>query len=72
MTSNGMGVEFVREQQARADRLNELYKRDQRDDPSHPKAGTYTGLHQEVLTYERLKEELAIYEKWHGRFSPKY
>ena len=72
MTSNGMGVEFVREQQARADRMDELFKLDERDDPKHPRHGLYTGLHQEVLTYERLKEELAIYEKWHGRFSPKY
>jgi len=25
-------------------------------------------LHQEVLTYERLKEELAIYDKWKNRY----
>ena len=70
--SNEMGPAWVKEQQARADRMSELYTLDQRDDPKHPKHGLYTGLHQEVLTYERLKEELAIYEKWHGRFSPKY
>ena len=69
---NEMGPARVKEQQARADRMSELYTLDERDDPSHPKTGTYTGLHQEILTYERLKEELAIYEKWHGRFSPKY
>lgn len=71
MTSNGMGVEWAREQQARADRMDELYKLDERDKEG-PHQGTYTGLHQEILTYERLKKELAIYEKWHGRFSPKY
>ena len=56
----------------RVKRMDELYKLDQRDDPSHPKSGTFSGLHQEILTYERLKEELEIYEKWNGRFSPKY
>ena len=70
--SNEMGMLWVRQQQARSERMSKLYKLDQRDDPSHLKHGLYTGLHQEVLTYERLKEELAIYEKWHGRFSPKY
>ena len=70
--SNEMGPAWVKEQQARADRMDELYKLDERDDPSHPNHGRFTALHQEVLTYERLKEELSIYEKWHGRFSPKY
>ena len=70
--SNEMGPEWVKEQQARVKRMSKLYELDERDDPKHPKHGLYTGLHQEVLTYERLKEELAIYEKWDGRFSPKY
>tara|TARA_R100000458_G_C8144129_1_gene154178 strand:- start:297 stop:509 length:213 start_codon:yes stop_codon:yes gene_type:complete len=69
--SNEMGMLWARQQQARADRMEELYKLDGRDG-DHPKHGLYTGLHQEVLTYERLKKELEIYEKWHGRFSPKY
>ena len=54
----------------RVKRMTELYKLDNRDDPSHRKAGTYSGLHQEILTYERLKEELEIYEKWNKRFAP--
>ncbi len=58
------------ENQARVKRMAELYKLDNRDDPNHPKAGTYTGLHQEILTYERLKEELEIYGKWNKRFAP--
>jgi tRNA A37 N6-isopentenylltransferase MiaA len=56
----------------RTKRLSELYDLDNRSDPSHPNTGTYSGLHQEILTYERLKKELEIYEKWNGRFSPKY
>jgi tRNA A37 N6-isopentenylltransferase MiaA len=56
----------------RTKRLSELYDLDNRSDPSHSKTGTYSGLHQEILTYERLKKELEIYEKWNGRFSPKY
>ena len=68
--SNEMGMLWVRQQQQRADRMNELYKLDQRDDPSHLKHGLYTGLHQEVLTYERLKKELEIYEKWNKRLGP--
>jgi tRNA A37 N6-isopentenylltransferase MiaA len=55
----------------RVKRMNELYKLDERDtDPNHPHKGTFTGLHQEILTYERLKEELEIYEKWNKRFAP--
>ena len=68
--SNEMGMIWVRQQQARVDRMDELYKLDERDDPSHPKHGLFTGLHQEVLTYERLKKELEIYEKWNKRFAP--
>ena len=44
------------ENERRVKRMDELFKLDQRNDPKHPKTGTYTGLHQEILTYERLKE----------------
>ena len=40
--------------------MTELYKLDNRDDPSHPKSGLYTGLYEEIL----------IYEKWNKRFAP--
>jgi hypothetical protein len=59
------------ENERRVKRMDELFKLDERDKEG-PHQGTFTGLHQEILTYERLKEELEIYEKWHGRFSPKY
>ena len=58
----------VAENAARNDYINELYRLDNRDDPTHRHAHTFTGLHQEVLTYERLKEELAIYDKWKNRY----
>ncbi len=48
--------------------METLYRLDNRDDPSHPHANTFTGLHQEVLTYERLKKELEIYDKWKNRY----
>ena len=51
--------EWIEEDRKRPERLNYLYKLDNRDDPDHPHAHTYTGLHQEVL----------IYEKWKKRFS---
>ena len=50
MTSNGMGPEWVKEQQRRVVLMDELYKLDGRDG-DHPKAGTYTGLYQEYLNY---------------------
>ena len=58
------------ENERRVKRMDELFKLDQRDDPSHLKHGLYTGLHQEVLTYEQLKKELEIYEKWNKRLGP--
>ena len=58
----------VEENAKRVDYINKLYRLDNRDDPKHPMANTFTGLHQEILTYERLKEELAIYEKWKNRY----
>tara|TARA_R100001594_G_scaffold97236_1_gene131457 strand:+ start:771 stop:980 length:210 start_codon:yes stop_codon:yes gene_type:complete len=58
----------IAENAKRTEYLNMLYRIDNRDDPAHPNHGTFTGLHQEVLTYERLKEELAIYDKWKNRY----
>ena len=59
----------VAENAARNERMNFLYDLDNRSDPSHPNANTFTGLHQEVETYERFKKEKAIYEKWDKRFN---
>ena len=58
----------IAENAARNEYQEMLYRLDGRDDPKHPMANTFTGLHQEVLTYERLKEELAIYDKWKNRY----
>jgi hypothetical protein len=58
----------VAENAARNEYQEKLYRLDNRDDPTHRHAHTFTGLHQEVLTYERLKEELAIYDKWKNRY----
>ena len=68
--SNNMGPAWVKEQQARVDRMDALYKLDERDKEGHPHKGTYTGLWQEVMTYQRLCEDLAIYEKWKSRGYP--
>ena len=59
----------VAENAARNERMNYLYDLDNRSDSSHPHANTFTGLHQEVETYERFKKENAIYEKWDKRFN---
>ena len=60
----------VAENAARNERMNFLYDLDERGtDPLHPHANTFTGLHQEVETYERFKKEKAIYEKWDKRFN---
>ena len=58
----------VAENAARNEYQEMLFRLDGRDDPKHKHANTFTGLHQEVLTYERLKEELAIYDKWKNRY----
>ena len=58
----------VAENAARNQYIETLYRLDGRDDPKHPMANTFTGLHQEILTYERLKEELASYDKWKNRY----
>ena len=58
----------VKENAARNQYIETLYRLDGMDETKHPMANTFTGLHQEILTYERLKEELAIYEKWKNRY----
>ena len=58
----------VAENAARNEDQEKLYRLDGRDDPKHKHANTFTGLHQEVLTYERLKEEMEIYDKWKNRY----
>lgn len=39
------GAEDVKEQQARAEYLERLYKADMRDKPEHPFHGVFTGLY---------------------------
>jgi len=58
----------IAENAARNEYQEMLYRLDNRDDPKHTHANTFTGLHQEVLTYERLKKELEIYDKWKNRY----
>ena len=57
----------VAENAARNDYINELYRLDNREKPG-PHQGTFTGLHTEVMIYKRLKEEMAIYDKWKNRY----
>ena len=57
------------ENAARTELMEKLYFLDGRDNSAHPHANTFTGLHQEVETYERFKKEKAIYEKWDKRFN---
>ena len=40
------GAEDIKDQNARVERIQQLYKQDGRDDPKHPWHGCYTGLHQ--------------------------
>ena len=58
----------VAENAARNEYQEKLYRLDNRDDKTHPKANTFTGLHTEVMIYKRLKEELEIYDKWKNRY----
>jgi len=51
--------EWVEENRRRVKDMSELYKLDERDKEG-PHQGTYTGLYQEIL----------IYEKWRKRFYP--
>tara|TARA_Y100001963_G_scaffold148119_1_gene225460 strand:+ start:44 stop:256 length:213 start_codon:yes stop_codon:yes gene_type:complete len=62
----------VAENAARVDYINKLYRLDGRDDPKHKHAHTFTGLHQRVLTYEQLKEQMEIYDdvnNWYWRIA---
>ena len=67
-TSAEMGIEWVKEQSKRVEQINELYKLDGRDDPSHPHAHTFTGLHQEFLVYQEWLKNYSIFKKWEARF----
>ena len=51
--------EWIEENKRRVKNMSELYKLDERDKEG-PHQGTYTGLYQEIL----------IYEKWRKRFYP--
>ena len=51
--------EWIEENRRRVRNMSELYKLDERDKEG-PHQGTYTGLYQEIL----------IYEKWRKRFYP--
>ena len=58
----------IAENAARNEYQEMLYRLDGRDDQKHPKANTFTGLHTEVMIYQRLKEEMEIYDKWKNRY----
>lgn len=57
--SNFGTKEWLEENQRRTENMAELYKLDKRDKEG-PYQGTFTGLYQEIL----------IYEKWRKRFYP--
>ena len=59
----------LEENAKRCEYLDTLYKLDERDKPG-PHQGTYTGLHQEILTCDKFYKELLIYEKWKARGYP--
>ena len=46
----------VEEDRQRALRMDQLYIEDGRHHKDHPKHGLYTGLHQEILIYEKWKK----------------
>ena len=48
--------EWVEEDRQRVMRMDRLYIEDGRPRPDHPKHGVYTGLHQEILVYEKWKK----------------
>ena len=50
-------TEWIEEDRARVERLDELFRLDGRDNPSHPHAHTYTGLYQEILIYEKWRRQ---------------
>jgi len=48
----------VQENAARNQHLEKLFHLDNRSDPSHPHAHTFTNLHQEYLIYEKWNKRL--------------
>ena len=57
--STVMGKKWAENQRKRQEDMAELYKLDERDKEG-PNQGTYTGLYQEIL----------VYEKWRKKFFP--
>ena len=53
-----MNREWIKENERRQKNMEELYDLDERDKKGHPHQGTYSGLYQEIL----------IYEKWRKKF----
>ena len=60
----------VAENAKRVEIMNELYELDERSNVGHPHRHCFTGLGQEISTYNKFKEDLAIYEKWNKRNYP--
>ena len=56
----GYKNEWVEEDRQRVKRMDELFLRDGRDKSDHPQNGTYSGLHQEVLIYEKWKKQFCL------------
>lgn len=54
----------VRENAARVDQMNLLYKLDGRDKKTNPRHGTFTGLGEEIQIRNRVNKEREITEKW--------
>ena len=48
--------EWIEEDRQRVMTMDTLYIEDGRHRPDHPKHGVYTGLHQEILVYEKWKK----------------
>ena len=53
----GYKTEWLEEDRQRVMRMDQLYIEDGRHRPEHPKHGLYTGLHQEILIYEKWKKQ---------------
>lgn len=53
----------VRENAARVDQMNLLFKLDGRD-KKHPRQGTFTGLGEEIQIRNRVNKEREITDKW--------
>tara|TARA_B100001250_G_C19803002_1_gene791969 strand:+ start:598 stop:774 length:177 start_codon:yes stop_codon:yes gene_type:complete len=52
----GYKTEWVEEDRQRVMTMDQLYIEDGRHHKDHPKHGLYTGLHQEILVYEKWKK----------------